>query len=553
MMAASVQCTCFELLCPHAHPGRKLSPLHRERLATRLAALTMTENGAPAHATTDASLVDLFFALVRQASPQKLTPLVAAAFRAEPLLVAKMWLQTRAIVRAKGKSTGKGEKQLFHVLAGLLHALDPRVVLHNLRHIPFYGCWKDLLELAVQHPVFKPAVVQLFAEQLQHDAKKKRTTAADGKAATPAAAAPSVSLAAKWAPSEGKHYDKAPHKLAKAVREELKLSPREYRQLLTQLRSPELLETKLCAKAELAAEDYSSFPSQAMKFYQKSLKRKERHPHFPEYLERLKVQRTGAAMDVTEDGEEQQQVKMNVATLLPHQILTGLGRGLDDMCEEQWRAYVAECATKGEFQNMLPVVDVSGSMSGTPMDVAVALGLLCASLVDGPYRNQMVTFSARPEYHLVDAAQTLAEQVQHIKSMDWGMNTNIHAVFEMLLHTAVEHKVPELPTLVIFSDMQFDEACGHEAKTNDDAMRALFAQHGYPVPRVVYWNLRGDTQTNFPLKAQCENVQMLSGFSPSLLKMVGRDELAKPLDTILAILQDPHFDRVTLPPSVAAP
>jgi hypothetical protein len=79
-------------------------------------------------------------------------------------------------------------------------------------------------------------------------------------------------------------------------------------------------------------------------------------------------------------------------------------------------------------------------------------------------------------------------------------------------------------------------------------MCELFAEHNFPVPRVVYWNLQGAQQTNFPVQAGCENVQMLSGFSPSLLKLVMRDQLARPEDAVLETLNDPHFARLRLRP-----
>ena len=41
----------------------------------------------------------------------------------------------------------------------------------------------------------------------------------------------------------------------------------------------------------------------------------------------------------------------------------------------------------------------------------------------------------------------------------------------------------------------------------------------YAAPRIIYWNLRGDT-VGFPVEASAPNTQMLSGFSPALLKLV---------------------------------
>jgi hypothetical protein len=71
----------------------------------------------------------------------------------------------------------------------------------------------------------------------------------------------------------------------------------------------------------------------------------------------------------------------------------------------------------------------------------------------------------------------------------------------------------------------------------------------------VYWNLRGDTK-GFVAQADTPNVQMLSGFSPSLLKLLltakplsspqaggGKREVT-PYDTLRAALDDEAYDVV---------
>ena len=41
----------------------------------------------------------------------------------------------------------------------------------------------------------------------------------------------------------------------------------------------------------------------------------------------------------------------------------------------------------------------------------------------------------------------------------------------------------------------------------------------YAPPRIIFWNLRGDTN-GYPADANAPNVQMLSGFSGAMLKLV---------------------------------
>ena len=88
----------------------------------------------------------------------------------------------------------------------------------------------------------------------------------------------------------------------------------------------------------------------------------------------------------------------------------------------------------------------------------------------------------------------------------------------------------------------------------------------YACPRLIFWNLRGNT-VGFPVAKDAPNVQMLSGFSPALLKLVvtGADLVAEeqevvqsdgtvkvvksgptPEETYRAALDDRDFDVVRL-------
>jgi hypothetical protein len=87
--------------------------------------------------------------------------------------------------------------------------------------------------------------------------------------------------------------------------------------------------------------------------------------------------------------------KINVATLKPHQIVSKFLNGFPyhlgysaaqmeqhemDLLNAQWLNYVNMVKECGSLTSTLAVVDVSGSMNGTPMEVATALGLLCSEV-----------------------------------------------------------------------------------------------------------------------------------------------------------------------------
>lgn len=130
--------------------------------------------------------------------------------------------------------------------------------------------------------------------------------------------------------------------------------------------------------------------------------------------------------------------------------------------------------------------------------------------------------------------------------MDWGGSTDLDAAFRLILDRACAAKLPAedmLDTIFIFSDMQFDEAVrhypddnsggvwlGHHTKTNFQQAKDDFAVHGYQLPKVVFWNLRGPDMgetASTPVTSTEEGTALVSGFSGQLLKlfMGGVDEL----------------------------
>ncbi len=117
--------------------------------------------------------------------------------------------------------------------------------------------------------------------------------------------------------------------------------------------------------------------------------------------------------------------------------------------------------------------------------------------------------------------------------MDWDGSTNVNAAFDLILKRACDAKVAQeqmIEVLFIFSDMQFDEACGsyvysdrdQAASTNFKVAQANFEKHGYKLPKVVFWNLRGygyGESASVPVTQTEEGTALVSGFSGQLLKL----------------------------------
>ena len=112
----------------------------------------------------------------------------------------------------------------------------------------------------------------------------------------------------------------------------------------------------------------------------------------------------------------------------------------------------------GATFNGIAVVDTSGSMTGTPLEAAVSMGAYIAERGHGPFANHFVTFSSRPELVKFSGVD-IVDKFNRAKSASWQMDTNIEAVFDMLLKVAKQEntKPEDMPErLYIFSDMEFN-------------------------------------------------------------------------------------------------
>ncbi|CAM0882572.1 unnamed protein product [Alopecurus aequalis] len=341
-----------------------------------------------------------------------------------------------------------------------------------------------------------------------------------------------IGLAAKWCPTPGSSFDRTTL-LCEAIAR--RLFPRdsnpEYAQLtedhytyqvLHRLRREVLVPLRKVLELPevyMSAQLWSNLPytrvaSVAMRRY-KFLFKKHDEERFAKYLE-----------DVAEG-----KVKIAAGALLPHEIAAAAYRGEDDEVSElQWRRMVEDLRAKGSLSNCISVCDVSGSMSGTPMEVCIALGVLTSELSEKPWAGKVITFSERPQIHRIKG-ETLREKMAFVRDMQWDMNTNFQAVFDQILRTAVEARLaPEkmIRTVFVYSDMEFDQASVRDGyyrprsepwETDYEVICKKFRAAGYGdvVPQIVFWNLRDSQST--PVTSTQPGVAMVSGFSKNMLKI----------------------------------
>jgi hypothetical protein len=429
-----------------------------------------TANGMKARKSTANAVVDLFYKIGASRGKDITKDFVAALVQDEDLAL-------RVALWARDVRGGAGEREIFRQVLKYLEKNRPELAAKVLVKVPEVGRWDDLF-------VFESSDLKAQAYTMLGDALRAKN-----------------GLAAKWTPRKGQ--------IAREIREFFGMSPKFYRKSLVEM--TKVVEQEMCAK-EWDSINFSHVPSVAAARYKKAFFRNT--PKYAEYVNALVK------------GEDPK-VKVNAGAVFPYDVLKGVAyarynKTEQDLVVKQWEAlenFVGDA-------NILPLVDVSGSMSCPAgrnssvscMDVAVSLGLYLADKNQGAFKDTFLTFSGNPE--LLHLKGNVVEKMQQMVKSDWGMNTDLVKAMEKILKTAVKGSVPqdEMPSmLLILSDMQFDQC----ARFDDTAMQMIernFIAAGYKVPQIVFWNI--NASDNVPVKSDKSGAALVSGFSPAIVKAV---------------------------------
>jgi hypothetical protein len=452
---------------------------------------TVTENGALAHKSTCNALYDMFAlgGAYRSRSDDDCILLFKNAYDTDPMYALKCLFY---LGDCRG---GQGERRFFRVCAKWLASYDPKAMLRNLKYISEYRRWDDLY-LFVGTPL-EAEVFQFMKAQLALDVQCK----------TP-------SLLAKWLKSENTSSKESRY-LANKTREAFGMTHKQYRKTLSILRERINLLERLMSANRWDEIEFDKIPSKAGLVYRNAFARKDI----------IKAKYEAFAQNKT--------TKVNAKTLYPadiaHQAFQYRCSTTDRaMLDKYWEGLADYY--NGKEENGLAVVDVSGSMHGLPMEAAVAMGAYIAERGHGPFANHFITFSESPNLVRFEGVD-IYDKFNRARRANWGYNTNIEKVFDLMLRTAMQSKcaAADMPdTLYVFSDMEFDEGLSVPKNGIDTLLESIakkWAVYGYKLPRVIFWNLAA---RNDNIPALNGRFGYVSGFSMSMVESVlsGKDGIA---------------------------
>ena len=452
--------------------------------------VTLTENGALTYASTKSDVLNVFTlggAIDKKVSEINLPKLILNAYASDPRLTLKVIFYLADIRQ------GQGRRDFFRDSLLTLAQHDKRLTEKLLPYIPEFGRW-DYLYWFIGTALEKQAL-QVFSEEIKLSQLENRS-----------------SLMYKWLASEGAS-SRETRRNARKTQEFLHMTARQYRKFLVQGRNginESLVERQLSTK-QWQDIRYERVPSIAMSRYIKTFFKQD-PKRFIDYLERVSRGET----------------KINASVLYPSSIVHQYATSCDspehkNALLQLWKAlpdYVAKDVRP------LAVVDNSGSMTGSPIEIAASLGIYLAERLTGPFKDCVVSFSRKAKLYDLSRFQTVFDKYDYILRNSIVENTNLQSVFLLLLSVAMDHNVPndEMPNrIIIISDMEFDTATSSDYweedqnTTNLDAIRKLYEEAKYEFPQIVFWNVSARHE-QFPTVCDDNNVALVSGYSPAILK-----------------------------------
>ena len=444
---------------------------------------------------------------------------------------------------------GKGEYNLTYMMIYTWYDFYPELAKFALkclvdlgdRNIHQYGSWKDIkyfcdyvkseIGVYVHHHLIDYAV-KLVNTQISRDYEKMLINSNE------------ISLVAKWAPREKTHFGWLYEHLAtdhfayflttatnsfskqKAV---LKCKT-EYRKVLSALnRKIDTLQIKQCGKT-WASIDFNKVTSISVTKQTKAFLNvnKSGTARFPDVEDRVQCAENfnNHVQSTIKNCVEIKGKRVGMADFTKQAIdlINGNNNQIEkDILNSQWRDNSKQTGALGK---MIAMVDVSGSMEGDPMNVAIALGIRIAE--KSVLGKRVMTFSAKPTWVNLNRYDDFVSQVRIIKDADWGMNTNFHAALDLILNAIIENKMSaedvQDMVLVILSDMQMDSGDKCNKQVLYDTMKTKYEEAGlrvhgkpYKPPHILFWNL--SSSMGFPSLSNQPNASMMSGFSPALLNI----------------------------------
>ena len=315
-----------------------------------ISGMSYTENGDSTYTTTSNKCLDFFsIAGACRGFEKNFVNHFVDAYSEDAAKALKILFYSRDI-----RNGGTGERSSFRAafkyLCELYSDTAEKLIISGL--IEKYGRYDDLFE-AFDTPaedVMLAYIKKIFYEDIKSE---------------------NPSLLGKWMPSENAS---SPNTISMAKRfiKAFKLTPKEYRKRITDLRKKiKIIETNLTNRDYTF--DYSTVPAGAMNKYINAFINND-DERYQKYKESVKAGITS----------------IKTSTIFPYQIIRNYDKD-PETAELKWSSY-----DRTEISgNTIVVRDGSASMGGLPEEIASSLSIMFSENLTGPFKNTFITFISK--------------------------------------------------------------------------------------------------------------------------------------------------------------
>ena len=434
---------------------------------------------------------------------------------------------------------GRGECMLAYMQIMVWYSYDPELAKFAFTQFVqgrTYGSWKDIKKFCqyiynktddVNHPLIEHAC-DLLVSQLNYDIKSIK----QGR---------SISLAAKWAPREKKHTRWLYTKIALRIYPEFLKTAKTgasqeraickakicLRKQLSQMNKHLMTIEQIMCNDTWAKIDPSTIPSKALYKYKLALQNKTKNNHIRHDATDRHI--CAGRFQYNTENNPPQRSSVSIGELVKGALhcYTELDKKITN---NLWKV---DRLKNKKLNNFIPIIDSSSSMernNSEPLYNALGLGIRASEITKGAFNNRLIIFSATPTWIIFDKTHSFVDKVIKLNKLSQGLNSNIKAVFTMLIKTFIAMKTSTTEvkklTLGIFSDMQIDEFSKKNPICLYENIKKLFLQHGFKdIPKILFWNVR--KTSGFPVRVKQKNICLASGGCSKILNRLGAPRTEK--------------------------
>lgn len=466
---------------------------------------------------------------------------------------------------------GKGEKQLFYTFIKTLYKLDPLITTNVVRHIPEYGCWRDMWELFDDVPALRSEILRVTRDAFLTDCLHMAKGSTE-----------KMSLLTKWLPREGSVYAAAAKEIAKVIYpmvDSCKKRMMRYRKEVSAMnKALKTVEINMCGGNWKDIEP-ERVPGRCLKIRSKAFYNLEKNNkgvktlRHPDSEDRMICRQR--FLDWKEELKAGTKKAHGANVVMPHELVKQTleyerSEDEQDITQAQWESIREKMVAGGGLGKAVAMCDFSGSMEGLPKLISLSLGILISEVTHSSFRDHILSFDSNPSWHSFTGNLTLKDKLNSIShQLGQGLNTNFYKACMSILDRMVKSRVPvgeEPEDLIVLTDMGFDAA--NTQRRGDGYLSTALPStpfqledirnhfktageklwgkgNGWKPPRIVVWNLRS-TYSDFHAHANQEGVVQLSGWSPNVLKVLekGRVEVKTPYETMRELLDDERYGKI---------